>query len=112
MVGLPGDRIACCDAQGRLSRDGTPVQEPYLAYPPTLSRGLSRFETTVAPGTLWLMADNRALPPATGSPYPVPGLGGPVRLDQVQGRVAAVYWPPGSVRGIPGASGGQPARSG
>ncbi len=29
VVGLPGDRVRCCDSAGRLVVDGTPVDEPY-----------------------------------------------------------------------------------
>ncbi|MCW0121709.1 signal peptidase I, partial [Bacillus subtilis] len=30
VVGVGGDKVACCDREGRLTVNGTPVDEPYL----------------------------------------------------------------------------------
>ena len=30
VIGLPGDRVACCDAKGRITVNGTGIDEPYL----------------------------------------------------------------------------------
>jgi signal peptidase I len=30
VIGLPGDRIACCDAEGRVTVNGKPIDEPYV----------------------------------------------------------------------------------
>src|SRR4051794_30787467 len=30
VIGLPGDKIACCDDQGRITVNGVPIDEPYI----------------------------------------------------------------------------------
>jgi signal peptidase I len=54
VVGVPGDRITC--QQGALIRNGKPVNEPYLA-PGTTTENCT--PTTVQPGKLFVMGDNR-----------------------------------------------------
>lgn len=54
VVGTPGDRITC--RQGALLRNGKPVSEPYLA-PGTTTENCT--PTTVQPGKLYVMGDNR-----------------------------------------------------
>jgi signal peptidase I len=54
VVGTPGDRITC--QQGRLYRNGRPVNEPYLA-PGTTTENCT--PTTVPAGKLFVMGDNR-----------------------------------------------------
>jgi len=58
LIGLPGDRITCCDARGRLLLNGTPLAEPYLA--PGMPPSGPRFDVTVRPGGLWVLGDNRS----------------------------------------------------
>jgi len=31
IIGMPGDTVACCDAQGRLTVNGVSINEPYLS---------------------------------------------------------------------------------
>jgi signal peptidase I len=54
VVGLPGDRITC--AKDKLVRNGAPVTEPYLDQG---TKTTSCKETTVGPGQLFVMGDNR-----------------------------------------------------
>jgi signal peptidase I len=54
VVGTPGDRITC--QQGRLYRNGRPVNEPCLA-PGTTTENCT--PTTVPAGKLFVMGDNR-----------------------------------------------------
>jgi signal peptidase I len=53
VVGVPGDRITC---DGRLLRNGKPVNEPYLA-PDVTTEGCK--PTRVPAGKLYVMGDNR-----------------------------------------------------
>jgi len=94
VVGLGGDTVACCDPQGRLSVNGTPVDEPYL-YPgnspgdaPVGCSG--EFETAVPAGYLWVMGDHRAVSEDSRCQK---GLQKFVPLANVQGRTVAVVWP-------------------
>src|SRR5690349_654447 len=60
VIGLPGDHVACCDAQNRVTVNGVPLSEkPYL-YPGDLPSE-SRFSITVPPGRLWVMGDHRLI---------------------------------------------------
>jgi signal peptidase I len=54
VVGVPGDRITC--KSGELERNGQPVEEPYLDQD-TRTEGCK--QTTVGPGQLFVMGDNR-----------------------------------------------------
>jgi signal peptidase I len=68
VVAVGGETIACCDAAGKVTIDGTPLVEPYLAddapldMPPNQDFcGPRRFgPVPVATGTVFVMGDNRA----------------------------------------------------
>jgi signal peptidase I len=57
VIGLPGDHVACCDAHGRITVNGKPLDESYLypGNPPSVVR----FKVTVPEGQLWLLGDHR-----------------------------------------------------
>ena len=94
VVGLPGERITCCDEQGRLLVDGVPLDEPYL-HPGDAPSDVE-FDIEVPDGRLWLMGDHRSDSVDSRSHLGSPG-GGTVSLDDVIGRVVAVTWPFDSV---------------
>jgi signal peptidase I len=60
VVAVPGDTIACCDVQGRVTRNGTPQDEPYVNpsefEPPTAFAPI-----TVPAGELFLLGDYRGV---------------------------------------------------
>jgi signal peptidase I len=112
IVGLPGDRVVCCDAQGRVSVNGTAVEESYL--PQGVSPSDTTFDVTVPADRLWLMGDNRSNSADSRAHLGDPG-GGMVRASDVVGRAAATYWPldrlgafatPPALSSIPGSAGG------
>jgi signal peptidase I len=92
VVGVGGDRVVCCDAQGRLTVNGTPLDEPYL-YPGD-EPSQARFEVTVPEGSLWVMGDHRSLSADSRVHREGPD-GGAVPEDLVVGRAIAVAWPVG-----------------
>ncbi|NKX52038.1 signal peptidase I, partial [Arthrobacter deserti] len=57
VIGMGGDRVVCCDAEGRISVNGQPLTEPYLA--PGSDNERIPFDVTVPEGKLWVMGDNR-----------------------------------------------------
>ncbi|MCR2784983.1 MULTISPECIES: signal peptidase I [unclassified Microbacterium] len=59
VVGLPGERVVCCDAAGRVTVDGVPLAEPYLADPDALASVLA-FDVTVPADAVFVLGDNRA----------------------------------------------------
>jgi signal peptidase I len=57
VIGVGGDRVACCDADGRVTVNGVPLDEPYV-YPGDAPSSTT-FDVVVPKGRLWVMGDHR-----------------------------------------------------
>ena len=57
VIGLGGERIVCCNPQGRITINGKPLDEPYL-YPGNRASD-TPFDVRIPPGQLWVMGDHR-----------------------------------------------------
>lgn len=90
VIGLPGDHVVCCAQDGRLTVNGTPVDETYVMRGDDPSD--LEFDITVPAGRLWVMGDHRSDSADSRAHLGDPG-GGTVRLSDVIGRASATYWP-------------------
>ncbi|QAY72077.1 signal peptidase I [Agromyces protaetiae] len=93
VIGLPGDHVVCCDASGRLSVNGMPVDEPYVVHEPDDPRASGTdFDVTVPDDALWVMGDNRyhSLDSRYQDDTPSKGY---VPVEDVVGRAFVVSWP-------------------
>ncbi|MET3429265.1 signal peptidase I [Actinoplanes tereljensis] len=96
VIGLPGDKIACCDAQGRITVNGVGIDESYIAegynsdinQPPNPTQCTSRrfAEVTIPAGEMFVMGDHRAVSQDARCQGPVP-------IKNVIGRAFVIVWP-------------------
>ncbi|MFJ7957968.1 signal peptidase I [Streptomyces sp. NPDC096319] len=94
VAAVGGDTLACCDRDGRLTVNGTPVVEPYLRPGPggrTVASGQD-FSVTVPQGNLFLLGDDRNTSLDSRTHMEEAGRGS-VPRSAVIGRVDAVVWP-------------------
>ena len=99
VIGLPGDHVTCCDAQGRITVNGVPLLEGSYVYPGE-APSTEFFNVTVPPGRLWVMGDHRGDSADSryhgGDPW-----NGTIPESAVVGRVFLVIWPPSQVKALP-----------
>ncbi|WP_406282184.1 signal peptidase I [Embleya sp. NBC_00896] len=98
VIGVGGDRVQCCDAQGRLMVNGKPLDESsYLKK--GVAPSTKTFDVTVPKGRIWLMGDNRDNSSDSRYHMDQDG-GGTVDKDQVIGRAFTVVWPLNRIHGL------------
>lgn len=91
VIGMPGDVIECCDAEGRLMVNGEPIDET-LYLKPGEEPSLVEFHVVVPDGHLWMMGDNRSGSADSREHLGAPG-GGFVPVDNVVGTAFVKMWP-------------------
>lgn len=90
IIGLPGDHVICCDAEGRLTVNGEALDEPYL-YPGANPSDLP-FDVVVPEGALWVMGDHRNASADSRANQDKPGAGF-VDIEDIEGKAAVIAWP-------------------
>jgi signal peptidase I len=99
VIGLPGDTVACCDAQGQVTVNGIPLTEQSYLYPGD-APSQQRFNIVVQPGRLWVMGDHRSISDDSRDHEGDPG-GGTIPENAVIGRAFVIIWPPSRWRILP-----------
>jgi signal peptidase I len=91
VIGLPGDHVACCTDDGKVTVNGVPITETSYIRPGSIP-SQSAFDEIVPDGMLWVMGDNRQ--DSSDSRAHLGSPGGPyVPKGNVVGTAFAVVWP-------------------
>ncbi|MFF6790202.1 signal peptidase I [Streptomyces filamentosus] len=94
VVAVGGDTVACCDDDGHLTVNGTPVEEPYLRPGPggSLRASGEDFTATVPADSLFLLGDDRTAS-LDSRTHLEDAAQGSVPRSTVVARVDTIVWP-------------------
>lgn len=94
VIGLPGDHVICCDDFGRLTVNGTALEEPYIVLPTgAVDATPEKFDITVPEDSLWVMGDNRYQSADSAFHHTTDPGREYVPYDDVVGRAIVISWP-------------------
>jgi signal peptidase I len=90
VIGVGGDRVVCCDVEGKITINGKQITETYIAKGSTPS--LKEFDVTVPRDMFWVMGDNRGNSEDSRFHENLPSKGF-VPKASVVGRAFVLSWP-------------------
>jgi signal peptidase I len=99
VIGLPGDRVACC-TNGKVTVNGVPLDERSYLFPGA-SPSTTYFSIIVPPGRLWVMGDNRAISDDSRGHMTSAPDDGTIPESQVVGRAFLIMWPLSQLGDLP-----------
>jgi signal peptidase I len=91
VIGVAGDRVVCCDADGAITVNDVALAETEYLFPGN-PPSKQTFDVIVPPERLWVMGDHRSASADSRAHLGDPG-GGMVSVNRVVGRAFAVVWP-------------------
>lgn len=92
VIGLPGDRIVCCNDYGQLEINDVVISEPFTLVPQHRPASGIEFDVTVPRDAVWVMGDNRYNSEDSRYHQDLP-TGGFVPYENIVGRAFLINWP-------------------
>ncbi len=92
VIGVGGDHVVCCNAQGQITVNGVALNETYLYPGDSPESGPDgTFDITVPQGRLWVMGDHRGVSEDSRAHQELNG--GTIPVSAVVGRAEVIIWP-------------------
>ena len=91
VIATGGQTVECCDAEGRVTVDGAPLDEPYI-YENTPISDRAFGPVTVPDNRLWVMGDHRSAS-ADSKAHIDDKYSGTVGVADVIGKASVIVWP-------------------